>query len=345
MVVTSDPVVPKEFEFMTPIGLEDKLVESLQDWLDQSLNSILKTIPEYSRARVSLKAFTTRNLMSDLNNILNPRRIEVLVKGIVAIIFDRGHDSVEKDLGVNIAHNKAFRNLVSDQSFNKVKGLSDDLATKLREDLLKGWQAGEGITELKKRVKTVWGNKNITDARAETIARTESVFAYNGARMEGAKNSGLPVIKRWNATFDSRTGSDSKFLDGQVRRLNDPFDDRVNGQAVQHPPNRPNCRCRLDIMPATKSMEIASDIKESLGVDEVYLFGSYATGEETPTSDIDFMAPVADEGERARLTTEYKTKIEELQKKHDILIDVGFPHDEAEMRKVVSSSLTQFIKV
>jgi len=249
MVVTSDPIVPKEFERMTPISLENKLVKSLQDWLDETLKAILSLIPEYHRGRVGVKAFTARNLIDDLNKILNPRKLEDMVKGIVAIIFDKGHESLEKDLNVNIAHNRAFRNIVADQAFDKVKNLSEDIAQELREDLLIGWQAGEGIVELKARIKEVWSDKNLTDARAEAIARTESNYAYNGARLQGAKDSSLALVKRWNATFDSRTSEDSKKLDGQTRRLDEMFYDEVNNKHIMHPPNRPNDRCRMDIIP------------------------------------------------------------------------------------------------
>jgi len=251
MVTTGDPIVPKEFETLSPLGLENKLVKILDEWLEEALKGILNIIPEYHRGRVSLKAFTTRNLINDLNTLLHPRRIEEVFKNIVAILFDKGHESLEKELKINIAHNKPFRNIVATQAFGKVQDLSEDIAIKLREDLLEGWQAGEGITELKARVKKVWGDKNLTDARAETIARTESVFAYNGARLQAAKDSSLSLVKKWKATFDSRTAKDSKKLDGQIRSLDDEFYDEVNNKYVSHPPNRPNCRCRIDIIPSS----------------------------------------------------------------------------------------------
>ena len=49
------------------------------------------------------------------------------------------------------------------------------------------------------------------------------------------------------AVFDDRTGEDSKFVHSKVRRLMEPFHDRVRD--YQHPPNRPNDREVVVLVP------------------------------------------------------------------------------------------------
>jgi hypothetical protein len=81
--------------------------------------------------------------------------------------------------------------------------------------------------------------------KADRIFRTELFTAYNGAHLEGLKNArdiyDIPVRKSAIVTFDSRTGSDSYPMQGQVRDLEENFVDG-DGRSFMHPPGRPNDR-------------------------------------------------------------------------------------------------------
>ncbi len=78
---------------------------------------------------------------------------------------------------------------------------------------------------------------------AERIVRTEVMGAHNVANLEtmkGAEEEVGGMLKILAATFDNRTASDSYAVHGQIRRVNEPFEDWRH--AYQHPPNRPNDR-------------------------------------------------------------------------------------------------------
>jgi hypothetical protein len=82
--------------------------------------------------------------------------------------------------------------------------------------------------------------------RAERIVRTEMAGAYEFTKLEGMRETAredLPGMKRQIiATFDTRTGKDSKLIHGEVRGLDEAFWDPIQHKFYMHPPNRPNDR-------------------------------------------------------------------------------------------------------
>ena len=94
---------------------------------------------------------------------------------------------------------------------------------------------------------------------AERIARTEASNATNAreqadAETLQAEDPDADWRKVLSATFDSRTGEDSKELDGQAVPVDEPFID-VDGTTYMHPPNRPNDREVMIILPAEDARE------------------------------------------------------------------------------------------
>jgi len=78
---------------------------------------------------------------------------------------------------------------------------------------------------------------------AERIVRTEVMGAHNRANwetMRAVNDEVGEMLKILSATFDSRTASDSYAVHGQIRRVNEAFEDWYH--MYQHPPNRPNDR-------------------------------------------------------------------------------------------------------
>lgn len=87
---------------------------------------------------------------------------------------------------------------------------------------------------------------------AERLVRTENIYAANEVQQDalledneyasqddtGDQEGGW--LKRWDATFDSRTCEDCASMDGEVREPDEEF-----APGVMHPPLHPNCRCTI----------------------------------------------------------------------------------------------------
>lgn len=89
-------------------------------------------------------------------------------------------------------------------------------------------------------------------ADASRLVRTENIYAANEVQQDGLLDDNETAaqddtgdseggwLKRWDATFDSRTCGDCAALDGEVRAPEDEFE-----PGVMHPPLHPNCRCTI----------------------------------------------------------------------------------------------------
>lgn len=117
----------------------------------------------------------------------------------------------------------------------------------LKATLREGFLAGEGVDDLAQRVRDVY--EGISKGRAQTIARTESLYPANSGAMDGYSQAGVEQ-KEWIATQDGATREDHLEADGQVVGVADPFD--VGGERLAYPgdpaaspENVINCRCTI----------------------------------------------------------------------------------------------------
>jgi hypothetical protein len=89
--------------------------------------------------------------------------------------------------------------------------------------------------------------------QAERIVRTEQSFAFHrqwdADTVEFLDDEADEWRKELVATFDSRTGEDSKFVNGQRRKFGERFRDN-EGRVYMYPPNRPNDRETVIMVPA-----------------------------------------------------------------------------------------------
>ncbi len=127
----------------------------------------------------------------------------------------------------------------------------------IRGGLAQSMIQGETVDEAVDRLVDANPLKGIFEGqrwRAERIVRTETAYSAHAARqrsMEQMRPAVPKLLKRWVETFDSRTGEDSKELNGQTVPVDQPFTWIVKdahgiptGKIVHmmHGPNRPNDR-------------------------------------------------------------------------------------------------------
>jgi len=112
--------------------------------------------------------------------------------------------------------------------------------TKLSKQYYEALAKGEGINEIKDRVKGVYKIRG--DAEAVRIARTQTGAIINEASVEAYKQSGVVPKKEWIATMDDRVRPEHAAADGQVVDVDKPFE--VGGH-LKNAPDDINCRCAV----------------------------------------------------------------------------------------------------
>lgn len=135
---------------------------------------------------------------------------------------------------------------------NRLVRVSDDIWTgTVRPRLTDLLAAGTSIDDIQREL--IAAVPSFSDIRAETIARTETVGAYNGGTdgmFRALDPAFSPTVKAWLATGDARTRPEHLAADGQEVPLDAPF--IVGGEALYYPgdplgsaANVINCRCTL----------------------------------------------------------------------------------------------------
>jgi len=128
---------------------------------------------------------------------------------------------------------------------NRIVGAGNALWGNVRSELTTTLQTGGTMEELKETVERVTG---YSEFRADTIARTEVMGAYNHGDNDAAQSLGEygPIEKQWLAALDARTRESHVEANGQTVPFNADF--MVGGNAMPFPGQGPpeevvNCRC------------------------------------------------------------------------------------------------------
>ncbi len=140
-----------------------------------------------------------------------------------------------------------------------MKAYGEEVIAKMRMTLARGQLANETVIQTADRLAQ---DLAIPDWRAERIVRTEHSFALHRRQiLDLIDTFGNDTDAEWRkqlvTTFDDRTGEDSKFVDGQIRRIDEEFVDNED-RHYQHPPNRPNDRETVVFVPTELAQQIAA---------------------------------------------------------------------------------------
>lgn len=151
---------------------------------------------------------------------------------------------------------EAVRAYLANRTFKFAGEINEETNRRLSAQLQEGVKLGEGITELRKRVESVF--TDMSKSRAERIARSEVIRASNFAANEAYDQSGVVEKLEWLVTDDDRTCPFCAPLDGKTVGLGKSFFDKgdkitaENGSVldldyenIDFPPLHPNCRCTI----------------------------------------------------------------------------------------------------
>ena len=184
--------------------------------------------------------------LKDINSVIAKIKALLSFEGLRQITnammknnYLEGWDEAEEQMDRNYVPDSDAIDYLSDYTFGNIKGMNDDIANKLRQELQRGFMDGEGITQIKDRVKKVF---DVGENRAEMIARTETTRSSNFGKLHAYQKAGVKGKKRWLTHFDNRTSDVCKRLDGQEVGIDEDFHDAKTGWKGKVPPAHVSCR-------------------------------------------------------------------------------------------------------
>lgn len=164
-------------------------------------------------------------------------------------------ESTTVSLGVdfNLAARPSVQRFITRRANQLSGGIANTTYDSVKRALRDGIIEGEGIADLAARVRSKL--QGASNARAVTIARTETVSAYNGGVYEGGRALPPEIAAGllWITAVDSRTRPEHIDADGQVVSTGESF--IVGGESLRYPgdpngspENTINCRCATAIL-------------------------------------------------------------------------------------------------
>ncbi len=186
----------------------------------------------YNEEDIEIKALP--ELIEKLKSLLNFSGLAGIAHAVIKSEFMKGADKSETDINkvksFNYVPDEDAINYITDYTFSNIKGMTDDVADKLRGELQRSFMNGEGIDQIKSRITGVF---NVGENRAEMIARTETTRAHSFGKLSAYQQSGVKAHKWLLWTDDHRTSEVTKSLHSkygspdQAIPLNDNFKTQV----------------------------------------------------------------------------------------------------------------------
>lgn len=221
--------------------------------LEREFAGLLKTWR--SRAVAGLEQVAQRGRLA---RSLDPEEVfavteddrDQLLRILEALVAERGEEALaELALSYEIdLHNLRASKFIESQAQRVLSQIGDTTKQALRESIAASVESGESIGETIARVLEM---PEFGIARAQTIARTEVISAYNFSTVEAWRQSGVVDQVEWLSARDSAVRETHSQADGQTANSVGGYFD-VGGSALAFPgdPAGPpeeviNCRCTL----------------------------------------------------------------------------------------------------
>ena len=190
----------------------------------------------------------TEDIINEFLNFINEEDLRGMVDKIIRKGYDKGLEQAELDFNMNFIPNHRTVEFINNFTFENVKDLTNNLKDNLRKEVSIALMNRETPSNIRSRIRDVM---DTTIERAKMIQVTETNRAENMGHYQGAKESGLNIVKKWDAQPErtSRAGNkvpciQCESLDGQEVGIDDKFKDH-KGREFFLPPTHPNCACRV----------------------------------------------------------------------------------------------------
>lgn len=170
--------------------------------------------------------------------------------GYLGVMYDLQGQGIPLILPINqenvvtaIQHDTKLKKPLYEALGYNVEQLKKTIAGEISRGIASGYMYAEIVRNIERYCR-------VSANKAYTIARTEGHRIAEQSKSDArqkAKEAGADIVKQWDSTLDGRTRKSHQKLDGQVRKLNEPFE--VNGHKAQQPggfgiaKEDINCRC------------------------------------------------------------------------------------------------------
>lgn len=233
---------------------------------EAGFNRILEELwtGQKQRAINNLKsALAKKDWKANAPKVLDPERevkttIDLFTPLFTQLVINEGISAYDF-LGITTGEDEIITpNLTKFITSNTKKfagSITEDSSKKLRATIAAGLEQGESIADLEKRILE---STAFSPARAEKIARTETIRAQGKADLEVWKQTGVVEGKIWYTALDERTCpfceplhgkrislGDSYFKKGETHTGSDGSTIDLDYENVDAPPIHPQCRCVL----------------------------------------------------------------------------------------------------
>jgi len=235
---TSTPLTLRPGEEMD----DKKLRRAIVAVLDKNKKKVIEVLESQKTKEPLIAIKGVDDIPGMIKDIFSIFTLKTISDAVIKSEFDSGWNDSEKKIDRNVSYNENALKFLQDMTFDNIKGMTEEVANDLKQELERGIINGEGIGKLTKRIDKVFDKG---ENRAEMIARTETNRADNNGKLLAIKGSGLKMEKKWVTHEDDRTSPICMRLDGQTVRTDDFFKDSVSGWEGQSPPSHVNCRSTI----------------------------------------------------------------------------------------------------
>lgn len=179
-----------------------------------------------------------------------------VVSGLIGSIFASAYDNVESMAKVDInipatIESNTMKSNIQMTNVDLIKNVSEDQRKNIIQTLQNGIDNSKSIPQIVKDLKPVIDSRK----RAETISRTEVLKTFGKAQDQAAEDSGLFNYKMWLTAEDERVRCTHRPMDGQIKKIDQPFDlpscgtvpaEKMNIPRTGTAANSINCRCTVN---------------------------------------------------------------------------------------------------
>lgn len=228
--------------------VEEAMVKVFKDEEDR----VLAELEEQKSIRMQKKVNVDKLLLDPkVETELTEKEVLPILKRLFKKAADDTFAFIGVDLQMDLDAPTISKMLLADNR-KFTKAATDTTNEKIANAVAEGIENGEGINKIKERIETAVFGTEAVNARAELIAKTETLRYNVNATEEAFKQSGVVAAKQWQV--DGNPCEQCIALNGKIVDLDDNFLDKgdltatgvkVDYADVSGPPLHPNCECDL----------------------------------------------------------------------------------------------------